>query len=128
MKDFQTMGCDESYFCSGCGHTGIRLWRDAIFTSGINLICLDCLEKERGGKIVNSPDDFTFIGPGNGKSYKIPAVPSLAGKGWFVMFVVPAEGIAWWRRLPTRLPKSLETKHPLSKYIKVLQRLHHAHP
>lgn len=128
MKDFQTMGCDESYFCSDCGHTGIRLWRDAIFTSGINLICLDCLEKERGGKIVNSPDDFTFIGPGNGKSCKIPAVPSLAGKGWFGMFVVPAEGIAWWRRLPTRLPKSLETKHPLSKYIKVLQRLHHAHP
>lgn len=107
----------QQYCCGKCGVHGVKLWREyQTFLSHQSLLCGDCACKEQsnaektftisqgisGGVDVHKNPDPHGSGGGDQIGWRIPAVPTEEGDTYWGYTSVPANGCAWWNRLPLR--------------------------
>jgi hypothetical protein len=87
------------YACSGCGATGVKLWRE-YQTSAVELRCLNCAEAQEGKKLKAHSDQIGGL---------VPAVPTELpdkkgrvpkGETFWGYSSVPDWGLKWWLELP----------------------------
>ena len=90
----------ENYFCETCKVRWVKLWRD-YQTCRFHLQCVDCSGKEEG-KDVSRVDRFGKIDGCDQIGWKVPAVPTPEGDGYWGYTSVPLPGVYWWQQLPTR--------------------------
>lgn len=96
--DYSTNRVPADYICTICHVTGCRLWRPyELEADCIPLLCVGCGAKDQG------MEDVTF-GRTDRIGTLIPAVPAPYDKRrtYWGYTAVPAEALAWWRRLPLR--------------------------
>lgn len=86
------------YRCSGCGATGIKLWRESNRCD--TLKCAACaapgITVDEHGRVPSGFGPDTDQLPGGW----LPAVPSDKGQYWGYTSV-PPQPVGWWRGLPT---------------------------
>jgi hypothetical protein len=105
-------GAPEGYRCNFCDAHGVKLWREyQTAMVGQELYCAACAVKKagRGGEV---DADGKWLDPtdkhgikSDAISWRVPAVPTAEGDTFWGYTSVPAEGVAWWRRLPTSAAK-----------------------
>lgn len=110
-------GAPESYRCSKCSAHGCKLWRQyQTFANHVELLCAACAvqnqhrAEEHATSVPKSVDAIDADGRwenargsrGDQIGWLVPAVPT-EDKTFWGYTSVPSDGIAWWRRLPTRL-------------------------
>lgn len=105
------------YRCTECGVTGSRLWR---LGNRSELFCAHCACEPAGGM----PEDLDelpailFVEDRDGQPMSFfPAVPTPDGTSFWKgleggVDSTPADAVAWWKRLPTRSPDSIDTEGP----------------
>ena len=104
--DYTNPAPPNGYRCALCGAHGGKLWRDwNAFVCDVRLSCCVCTAAIH----LDDPTAVDERGrlPGlSGSSDQIggraPAVPTPEGDSFWGYTSVPPEGVAWWRRLPTR--------------------------
>lgn len=83
------------YKCSGCGASGVKLWRQAqTFLPEIALLCRGCGQKKTEDQVRGS-DQIGWL---------LPAVPTPCGSTFWGYTSVPQDGCRWWNLLPPALP------------------------
>lgn len=88
------------YKCSSCGAENCKLWRMYnTFWSHQHLSCGPCAladQKQKGpidtDGCINNCDQIGWL---------VPAVPTPDGETFWDYTLVPPEGVAWWRNLPS---------------------------
>lgn len=95
--DYSSATAPPAYRCADCGVTGVKLWRQwQTVASEIHLRCVTCaLANVLVGAAVGRTDQVGGMAP---------AVPTADGETYWGYTSVPDDGVAWWKRLPTRLP------------------------
>jgi hypothetical protein len=94
----------ESYRCSSCGATGVKLWRQyQTFLERIELLCASCALKDQIKDGPVDDDGRVEFEPGRKTDqigWLVPAVPAPGGTFWGYTSV-PDDRVRWWRALPT---------------------------
>lgn len=95
----------NSLRCDDCGATGCKLWRESHCYSGkIPVLCASCVMR-KDGKTRTLDADGKWYDEECGKcdqiGWFVPAVPDVEGVGFWGYTSVPADGVEWWRTLPT---------------------------
>ncbi len=117
------------YHCGKCGAAGVKLWRDyntfIEYQSLLSLLCGACACAEQTGRgksytvrqdetgrvavtTTYDPDKeptlYKYYGGldvgGDQIGWRVPAVPTEDGNGFWGYSSVPERGVAWWNRLP----------------------------
>lgn len=101
-------GAPRGYQCGTCGATCVKLWREyQAAMTGQELYCAKCAVKKAGGGEEVDEDGRWRAPDADYKtdtvSWRVPAVPTAEGDTFWGYTSVPPEGVAWWKRLPTRL-------------------------
>jgi hypothetical protein len=100
-----------AYECHSCGVHGCKLWREyQTFADRTELVCCDCAGKSQQEDVSSiDADGRRKLGPDypddcrtDQIGWRVPAVPTQEGDTFWGYTSVPADGVAWWRRLPTR--------------------------
>ena len=95
----------DSYICSRCGASGIKLWR-AYQSLTPSLLCAACAAKEEGKDISTLDAEGYREGKYGGRTdqigWYVPAVPDEEGVGYWGYSSVPDAGVLWWKRLPNK--------------------------
>ncbi len=104
---YEEMQVPESYLCSKCKVSGLKLWRQwNTMVCYLELLCAACAapgvqvdqdgrhDSEHGG----GSDQLSDVG---GSGSLAPAVPTTDGESYWGYTSVPLAGCAWWRALPT---------------------------
>lgn len=104
--DYTKAETPPSYTCGTCHAQGVKLWRDfQAFLSNQSLRCAPCAAAEQGKDISTIDADglreSAFGGRTDQIGWLVPAVPTVENNAFWGYTSVPAEGVAWWRRLPT---------------------------
>jgi hypothetical protein len=106
----------RDYNCSGCGATGIKLWRD--YNTCANAIELKCAECATPNQVTYEAKTYTtennreFLGAfdadgvftfrsGDQLGGLVPAVPTVEGDTFWGYSSVPDDQVEWWLALPT---------------------------
>lgn len=102
-------GAPAGYTCGSCGAHGVKLWREyQTFVDYQHLYCAKCAVAKdgRGGEV---DEHGKWCAPDAKSQFKtdqigwrVPAVPTVDGKTFWGYTSVPRDGVAWWKRLPTR--------------------------
>ena len=108
MTDYRLSAVPRDYACDRCGVTDCKLWR-AFNDGAVELRCCDCAASEADPpKDVSAIDDTGRVRVDDMLTdqigWYVPAVPSESGASYWGYTTVPANAVAWWRRLPTRAP------------------------
>ena len=104
-----------NYVCGTCGITGVKLWREyQTFLNHQELTCAVCgvvranaRKHDEGPLLLPDADGRTYREKDSHKSkgdqlgWLIPAVPNEEGDTFWGYTSVPAEGVTWWKSLPT---------------------------
>jgi hypothetical protein len=95
----------ERMRCDRCGATGCKMWREyQTFADHTEITCGPCALKINGKVGTIDAEGRVDEGDGIGKcdqiGWRVPAVPTFDGTFWGYTSV-PAEGVAWWRALPS---------------------------
>ena len=103
----------ESYVCSQCRATGIKLWRQSsTFLEHIELMCAECV-CEHLNVDISSMDDSGRVETEHGRTdqvgYMIPAVPTKDDSFWGYTSV-PEDGVNWWHNLPNNIKRLRKNK------------------
>lgn len=108
--DYRSNIPPKEYCCDKCKKHGCKLWREYnTFLNQQTLVCCDCAAKEQKKDIASIDaegrwqDDLGMRTDQIG--WRIPAVPTAEGDTFWGYTSVPMDGVAWWRRLPTRVPE-----------------------
>lgn len=89
--NYKSLTTPDSYKCSTCGKSGVKLWREYMTFGPILLWCLDCVEKDQKRKLDHShPHDI---------GWRVAAVPDEEGVGYWGYTSVPQAGVEWWDSL-----------------------------
>lgn len=108
--DYASSEVPRGYRCIECGKKGVKLWRDAYVTMDIqSLECAACAlyNQEQDGPVDEDGRRTDKHGMETDQiGWRVPAVPTEDGRAFWGYTSVPDEGVAWWRRLPTDLPKA----------------------
>ena len=81
----------DDYRCGKCGAEGVRLWR-LYQTSHVDLTCLACTERDQPNR--SRTESLSAIG------WRVAAVPTEEGAGYWGYCAVPESACAWWYALP----------------------------
>jgi hypothetical protein len=106
----------RNYVCSGCGASGCKLWREYQTCADVTeLVCCDCAGKSQNHDVSRITDEgktpFSIGHYADGTEaiqwsdaigWRVPAVPTEDGDTFWGYTSVPAEGVRWWKALPTR--------------------------
>jgi hypothetical protein len=89
--------------CGACGAAGCKMWREYNTCSDYTkILCGQCALKDQGK--TGTIDARGYIHGEHGRcdqiGWMVPAVPTHDGSFWGYTSV-PAEGVEWWRTLPT---------------------------
>jgi hypothetical protein len=97
----------KRYVCSGCGASGVKLWRQyQTMADYLRLLCKDCAEKDQEEKLTEESDSLGWL---------VPAVPTELpnadgdipeGETFWGYTSVPGWGCKWWWELPPEIPRS----------------------
>ena len=108
--DYSGATAPPAYRCADCGVAGVKLWRPwSTVAEHVVLRCAACALKRsaHADKDVRVDDDG-FMPSRYGRTDQVgsmaPAVPTADGETYWGYTSVPDDGVAWWKRLPTRLP------------------------
>lgn len=97
----------REYSCATCGRKGCKLWREyATFADHTTLECCDCAGASQKIDVSGIDDDGRRLSDGartDQIGWRVPAVPTEDGDGFWGYTSVPDEAIRWWRALPTRV-------------------------
>ena len=106
-----------TYRCGTCGAHGCKLWREYnTCADHQTLECCDCASNSQKVDISSiDTNGCHLLGTEYGLNwgndartdqigYRVPAVPTEDGDTYWGYTSTPREGVAWWRRLPTRMP------------------------
>jgi hypothetical protein len=125
----------RDYICSGCGATGVKLWRDySTFANHIELKCAECATPAQVAYEAKNYNDgnrdalgaldidgvFTFRS-GDQLGGLVPAVPTAEGDTFWGYSSVPDEEVEWWLALPTYRDDTREIRclrHLLLRHLK----------
>lgn len=93
----------ETYICSKCGKSGVKLWRPShYYFEPIFLLCAKCCCEETGVNYFDIDDKGLRLLPCNIISDQIgryiPAVP--CGDSYYGYTCSPQEDVKWWSELP----------------------------
>jgi hypothetical protein len=126
LVDYSSTRAPEKYKCARCGARGCKLWREyqtcADYT---DLFCCECGAEDQKRDISTIGEDGLY---GNNSrrtdsiGWLVPAIPTVEGDTYWGYTSVPSDGIAWWRRLPTRPARSPAKE---SKSMKIFIVTHH---
>lgn len=98
------------YVCTKCSATGCRLWRQShMFTEYIDLLCLDCAEKDQDKKKNRESDQIGMF---------VPAVPMEEGDTFWSYGCVPTDLVLWWYKLAERPIADTELLDYLEEILK----------
>jgi hypothetical protein len=115
---YATLAVPDTYRCGTCGVVGCKLWREyQTFLSHQTLECCECAGKSQEedvskidadgkipwvmGQYADGTDAIQLI---DQIGCRVPAVPTEEGDTFWGYSSVPQAGVAWWLRLPTRVP------------------------
>lgn len=112
---YATNTAPPAYRCTGCGATGVKLWR---LPHGANdlLNCVDCLCKRKDldgdpitpGSVSGEGSREDRYGRSDQIAGLLPAVPDEEGVSYWSYSSVPEAGVKWWKALPLRMPRPAE--------------------
>lgn len=86
-----------SYFCSKCGASRVRLWRQShVMACDVELLCRVCAEDQTGCKF-GEESKYGTVSDKIGNL--VPAVPGIDG-GFWGYSSVPFNWCLWWLGLP----------------------------
>jgi hypothetical protein len=111
----KTVNYRRDYTCSGCGTTGVKLWRDYnTCASAVELKCAECAtpaqvtyeaknynDKNRDALGSLDADGVFTFRSGDQLGGLVPAVPTAEGDTFWGYSSVPDEEVEWWLALPT---------------------------
>jgi len=104
MSFYATGDVPSNYRCSKCDAHRCKLWRQyQTFADNIRLMCGTCAlaDQKKTGPI----DEAGYREGRHGRTdqigWLVPAVPDEENATFWGYTSVPAEGVAWWRALPT---------------------------
>lgn len=108
--DYASTTVPTTYACKPCGAHGCKLWR--LYGASLKrpeLTCFDCTFKAEGKDLRWLEECARRLDWKDNRAIeigqRIPAVPMAAGDFFWSYGIVPDAGIAWWRALPTRVPR-----------------------
>lgn len=122
--DYLSATPPPTYRCTTCGVHGCKLWREyQTFADHTELVCCDCAGKSQKHDVSqidaegrtpwsckDADGTVHHMQPHDSIGWRVPAVPTEEGDTFWGYSSVPAAGVAWWKRLPTRAPLSGETR------------------
>jgi hypothetical protein len=107
----------STYKCATCNRTGCKLWREYSPAGRLSpLLCCDCAGRhekvdvsdiDAHGRRLDKDKMFRSSSRTDQIGWYVPAVPHDEPGMYWGYSEVPADGVAWWRSLPTR-PLELE--------------------
>jgi hypothetical protein len=103
--DYSLRGAPQHYRCDRCKAHGVKLWREyQRIASMTDLLCAACAMADQGKSGSVDADGYrqTESGRTDQIGWLVPAVPVPEGYTFWSYRSVPADGIRWWRTLPTR--------------------------
>jgi hypothetical protein len=110
--DYTSGVAPPAYKCQTCGAHGCKLWREyQTCANYTELVCCDCAGKSQKKDVSSIDADGRLkLGPDypddrrtDTIGWRVPAVPTEDGRTFWGYSSVPSDGVAWWRRLPTRV-------------------------
>ena len=104
--DYEPSSLPDSYECSECGASRVKLWRRYRSTDPL-LRCVDCAGRHQGIDIHTMDQNGLYIGSGLGVltdqiGRYVPAVPDTRGDVYLGYSSLTQRSLGWWQGLPLR--------------------------
>lgn len=101
VSSYSKMIVPKDYKCDDCGKCGVRLWREyQVASSKTRLLCAHCAKvDQRREHRIGWKSSFSERG-GDRIGIFIPAVPEENSNTYWGYFVIPNDGLKWWKNLP----------------------------